>query len=215
MFYQSLNLTNRSAHKSRCRRLIFSFLSVVGVALFALCFAPCGKLSACAIKPDSLTNSEADQVRLAQRIDERMDVFARVLERRFAALGINIGAASVKKINKDVEKWGELKQGSPQELMQDVVSVLQSATDNIDDASTREPQKQFLAKALTKLQAAAARTRAQLELLQTKNTDVQVTRLISESFELIDAITAAQAPPPPVNNDKNANETKVKNAKKP
>ena len=53
---------------------------------------------------DYMTDAEIELVRDAQDIDARIGVLSKMIDRRFAALGINVGGAAIP--NKETDKWG-------------------------------------------------------------------------------------------------------------
>ncbi len=154
---------------------------------------------------DSLTDIESDRVRDAQEIDKRVDVFIKIIERRLAMLTDAANAPASKQAQKDLEKWGELRAGTQSELIGDIVGVLNSAIDNIDDASSREPQKKLLPKALQKLQTATNRFVPQLTALRGQTQDADVRRLIDESMELAASINEAKVSAAPSTNEPKKN----------
>ncbi|MCP9493414.1 MAG: hypothetical protein MSG64_03055 [Pyrinomonadaceae bacterium MAG19_C2-C3] len=138
---------------------------------------------------DWLTDEEDMRVREAQEIDKRIDVFVKVIERRLSAL--KGSPAASKQNRKDTEKYGELRTGTPPELLSDIVRALNAAVDNIDDASSRPAQKILLPKAFEKLQAAARTHRAQFSTLRDNTKDTDALRLLDQSIEITDSIIAA------------------------
>ncbi len=139
---------------------------------------------------DWLTDEEDMRVREAQEIDKRIAVFVKVIERRLNAL---TGSPAASKQNrKDTEKYGELRTGTPPELLSDIVRALNAAVDNIDDASSRPAQKLLLPKAFEKLQAAARQHQTQFSTLRESTKDADALRLIEQSIELNDSIIAAR-----------------------
>jgi hypothetical protein len=135
-------------------------------ALFACLVAGISLLSAndltrAAVARDHLTPLEVEQVRLAQLLDKRIEVFIKVAERRLLLL-TDPHAAANKQVQKDVEKWGELPTGTRAELFTDISKILDEAITNIDDVAARDANNRLLPKALRKLAAASTRFIAQL-----------------------------------------------------
>jgi hypothetical protein len=85
---------------------------------------------------DHLTEMEVELVRDAQRIDERMKVFVRAVDRRFFAL--NNLASPNKQTEKDLDKWGELPTGTRRQLLVDIERLLDEAISKIDDVAARD-----------------------------------------------------------------------------
>lgn len=140
---------------------------------------------------DWLTDEEDMRVREAQEIDKRIGVFVKVIERRLSALTGSPATAS-KQSRKDAEKYGELRTGTPPELLSDIVRALNAAVDNIDDASSRPAQKTLLPKAFEKLQTAARQHQAQFSALRDGTKDTDALRLLDQSIEITDSIIAAR-----------------------
>lgn len=84
---------------------------------------------------DYMTEEEIELVRDAQDIDLRMTVLTQMIDRRFTALGIEIGGW--KQREKDLEKWGEAPAGSRTELFSDIRKLLEKAIDDLDVIAER------------------------------------------------------------------------------
>lgn len=127
---------------------------------------------------DYLTDEEIELVRDAQQMDKRVEVLTKAVDRRFAALGLNVGGEPPKKS----EAWGDPPKGTRTELLSDIKKILQKAADDIDNLATRpdsmvvEPPepgqkkpknqmgfKEIITLAVNKLAAAAARYRPVVE----------------------------------------------------
>jgi acyl-CoA reductase-like NAD-dependent aldehyde dehydrogenase len=123
-----------------------------------------------AARRDYLTPKEEDQVKEAQIIDKRIEVFIKAAERRLQVL-TNSNAAPGKQAQKDLEKWGELPTGTRAELIMDIANILDAAITNIDDVAVRDEKNALIPKALRKLAEAATRFQPQLASMreQTKN----------------------------------------------
>ncbi|MDT5062976.1 MAG: hypothetical protein QOH63_3435 [Acidobacteriota bacterium] len=139
--------------KSKFYRASLAFLFVFSVATSTLALHHA--------KRDYLTPKEEDQVKEAQIIDKRIEVFIKVAERRLLVLA-DSSAAESKQAQKDLEKWGELPKGTRVELIMDIANVLDAAITNIDDVATRDERNPLIAKALRKLAGAATRFQSQL-----------------------------------------------------
>jgi acyl-CoA reductase-like NAD-dependent aldehyde dehydrogenase len=114
-----------------------------------------------ASRRDYLTPKEEDQVREAQIIDKRIEVFIKAAERRLQAL-TNSSVAPGKQAQKDLEKWGELPTGTRAELIMDIANILDAAITNIDDVATRDEKNALIPKALRKLAEAVTRFQPQI-----------------------------------------------------
>ena len=78
-----------------------------------------------------MTEEEIELVRDAQDIDVRIDVLIKMIDRRFAALGIDVGGWE--HAQKDSDKWGVNPSGTRLELLSDIKKLLQKAIDDIDN----------------------------------------------------------------------------------
>jgi hypothetical protein len=161
--------------------------------LIAVCYG-----ASAAPKRDHLTPLEADQVREAQIIDKRIEVFIKAAERRLLLL-TNPNAASLPQSAKELEKWGELPKGTRTELLADLAGILDEAITNIDDVAMHDANSRLLPKALRLLAAASTRFINQLTPMreQSKNeTEREALEQALENAQLI--IEAAGKLPPDV-----------------
>lgn len=101
-------------------------LSLVGVVIFTS--------QASAQRRDFMTEPEVEIIRDAQDIDTRIEVLARMIDRRFAVLGIGVNGWKDSKKESDV--WGELPKGTRLDLFSDIKKLLQKAVDDIDNLSS-------------------------------------------------------------------------------
>src|SRR4029077_7896121 len=107
---------------------------------------------------EHLTPEEIEQVKDAQVLDKRIDVFIKAADRRMLVLsGSSPDAATAKQLKKDSETWGELPKGSRAELIGDIAGIFDEAITNIDDVSSRDEKNPLIPKSLHKLAAAASR----------------------------------------------------------
>ncbi len=86
---------------------------------------------ACAQRHDYMTDEEVEIIRNAQDIDTRIDVLTKMIDRRFAVLGIDVGGW--KGPSKDTGEWGPPPKGERIELFSDIKRLLQKAIDDIDN----------------------------------------------------------------------------------
>ena len=84
---------------------------------------------------DYFTPEEVELIRDAQAIDRRIDVLTHAIDRRFAALKIDVGGAQIP--DKEKGLWGEMPKGTRFELFVDIKRILQKAIDDIDNISER------------------------------------------------------------------------------
>jgi acyl-CoA reductase-like NAD-dependent aldehyde dehydrogenase len=159
------------------RKYLVPFLLLVAVSL--------NSIQVCAQR-DHLTTQEADLVREEQQLDRRMGVFIKAIDRRLLAIS-NPNAETLKEVKKDSEKWGLLPTGTRAELLRDISKIIDEAITNIDDASTRDSQKEFFAKAVRKMAEASTRFISQLRALQT-GTDERERETIEEATENLQLI---------------------------
>lgn len=84
-------------------------------------------------KRDYFTAEEIELIRDAQQIDHRIGVLVTAVDRRFAALKIDVAAGKIK----DQDKWGPQPVGTRAELLYDIKNILQKAIDDVDNLSSR------------------------------------------------------------------------------
>ncbi|MCA1626176.1 MAG: hypothetical protein LC768_17225 [Acidobacteria bacterium] len=105
---------------------------------------------------------ETELVREMQEIDKRTEVYVKAINRRFLVL--NKDSSQAKKIEKDLEKWGELPTGTRTQLLLDIEKILQEAVDNIDNVAERDVKSELLPKAVRVLADASNRFLPQLKI---------------------------------------------------
>ncbi|MBV9242492.1 MAG: hypothetical protein JO314_10840 [Acidobacteria bacterium] len=200
----------------------FVFLAALGALLFLPTKTLCQR--------DYFTPEEIELIRDAQRIDQRIDVLTHAVDRRFAALNVDVKAPPFKE-EKD-KTWGVAPTGSRLELLIDVKSILQKAIDDIDNLSERpssmpieEPDPNVKPKknekkppgfaelfpiAVRSLAAAAERYGPALKIELDKSKDPSEKGAIMDSLEMCDEIVASVAklpagPATPADPKKNKN----------
>ncbi|MBA2378465.1 MAG: hypothetical protein H0V76_02685 [Blastocatellia bacterium] len=142
------------------RRLIFSVAVVFGVLVL---FAGTSD----AQRRDYMTDDEIELVRENQVLDARVTVLVRMIDRRFTALGINVGGSKPR----SSEVWGPEPTGTRLELFTDVRKLLEKAIDDIDGIAERGhgpyvPEKnrdRIVPKAMDELTKAARRYQPALQ----------------------------------------------------
>jgi len=158
---------------------------------------------------DYMTDDEIELVRDAQDIDTRVDVLTKMIDRRFAALKIDVGGAAIP--SKETSKWGPAPTGTQTELLDDIKRLLEKAIDDIDntamhptdyaaDKSRSEKQKakdaQRFPSAVRNLAVAAHRYEPPLKTLADKTTDEKQKGLILAALDFCDEIIAASTKVP-------------------
>jgi hypothetical protein len=108
------------------RRISVFFLLLMAGTVFCT--------SAAAQRRDFMTEAEIEIIRDAQDIDARVAVLTRMIDRRFAVLGIEVNGW--KAARKESEVWGDLPKGSRLELFSDIKKLLQKAVDDIDNLAS-------------------------------------------------------------------------------
>ncbi|MGH9949746.1 MAG: hypothetical protein ACRD6X_21470 [Pyrinomonadaceae bacterium] len=90
-------------------------------------------------KRDYLTEAEIEIVRNNQDVDLRIAVLARMVDRRFAVIGIQTGGK--KPSGKSSDEWGEEPKGTRLEILTDIRQLIEKAIDDIDTLVGRLPEK--------------------------------------------------------------------------
>jgi hypothetical protein len=154
-------------------------------------------------KRDHLTPQEADLVREAQLLDQRIAVFIHAVERR-VVLVTGEASSPGKKKQKEAEKWGEPPTGTRAELLGDIARILDEAITNIDDVAAREDANQkVLQKALRALSQAANQFVVELQLLRDKTKGSDERDVLEQALESAQEVIEAAGKLP--------QETKAKN----
>ena len=150
-----------------------------------------------------MTAEEVELVRENQNIDLRIDVLVKMIDRRFAALGIDAGSAKPAKKDKDIE-WGEVK-GTRLQLFTDIRDLLQKSVDDIDDVAMHNDvglaenkmSGPLFPKAVRSLAAAAERFLSPLNKNLESANDEVLKGVLEKSIELCGSIIEAQKRLPP------------------
>ncbi len=146
-----------------------------------------GEASAQSQKRDHLTEQEVDQVREAQEIDKRIEVFIKAADRRILVL--TDPNATQKK--KEEEVWGPLPTGTKAELLSDYKRILEEAEEKLDDLFSRDPKNDLLKKALQKFKQGANKQIPQLRALASQMTEKKDQRALEEAIEEAETVTKA------------------------
>ena len=169
----------------------------------------CSLLTAFAQR-DYFTPEEVEMIRDAQQIDQRVDLLVKLIDRRFAAMNIDVGAGKV--LSKDSEKWGTIA-GERSDYFFDIKRIMQKAIDDIDNLSERpdsmvvdvpDPKDKDRAKkppnfgdlfpkAVRNLAHAAARWKPPLATALAASKDDRERGSILDSIDMCDEIIASVA----------------------
>lgn len=178
-------------------KLQLLFLLTIGVAFV---FMP----STASAQRDYFTAEEVELVREAQKIDDRINLLTKIIDRRFDALKVDVHGAKIS--SKEQDKWGVLPESSRFQLLLDIKRILQKAVDDIDSLAERpdsailpdpddKKAKQSFAdlfpKAVKALGAAAQRYQPALKAELDKTNAASETGSILDSLEFCDQIIAA------------------------
>ena len=137
--------------KMKNNNLRFTFFALTAIFCVTLVFP----YSVSAQRRDHLTEMETELVREMQEIDKRTEIYIKALERRFLVL--NKDSSQSKKVEKDLDKWGELPVGNRTQLLLDIEKILQEAVDNIDNVAEHDMKSELLPKAVRVLAEASNR----------------------------------------------------------
>jgi len=119
---------------------------------------------------DHLTELEVDQIKEAQVLDKRIEVFVKAVERRMRVItGSTTDTAKQQK--KDTEVYGDLPTGTRAELVGDIAKILDEAVTNIDDVSAHDEKNPLIPKALRILAKEVTHVVEQLRPLQAQAKD--------------------------------------------
>lgn len=166
----------------RAARIFFFCLSVL---LLSSSFAA-------AQKRDNLTPQEDEIVREVQEADLRMEIYAKVIDRRLAALsGGNLPQS--KKAEKDAEKWGDLRRGTRVELLSDIEKTLQEAVNKINDIAERDAKNPLFPKAVRTLARDCSRWLPTFKTLQESAAEERERALLAATIDLANQVIEASA----------------------
>ncbi|MEW6206914.1 MAG: hypothetical protein AB1631_01005 [Acidobacteriota bacterium] len=143
------------------------------------------------IPGDYLTEEEDDQVRKAQRPDERMKAFMKIADRRIAALQgeKTVDPADKKakeKADQEVREWGALPKLSCEQILRHYARAVSESIAKLEDAHERNPKDSAIPRALTVLRDSTDR---HLPILRSLSSEVKGER---ESEALSAAIAEAE-----------------------
>lgn len=197
------------SEKLKVKKAVFGglFRSLPGYLIFFLSlFTIHFSLStAASAQRDYLSDQEIEVIREAQEIDKRIAVLTQIIDRRFAALTIDVGASKIP--IKGSDDWGAPPQGTRFEMLFDIKRILQKAIDDIDSIAERPdsailPDKdekrpktyaELFPKAVHILAAAATRYRPALKAELDRAKTGAETGSILDSLDHCEQIIAAAA----------------------
>ncbi len=157
-----------------------------------------------AAQRDYFTAEEVELIRDAQKIDDRIAVLTKIIDRRFDALNLDVQGAKIS--TKDAENWGVLPESTRFQLLIDIKRILQKAIDDIDTLSERpdsailpEPDDKkarqsfadLFPKAVRTLASAARRYQPALKAELDKPNNGAEKGSVLDSLEFCDQIIAA------------------------
>jgi len=159
--------------------------------------------AAASAQRDYFTPEEVELIRDAQAIDKRIDILTHAIDRRFAALKVDVGGGKISE--KEIKLWGEIPQGTRFDLLVDVKRILQKAIDDIDNLAERPdsaiiPDKDdkkaegyaiIFPRAVRNLATAAKRYQPALKAELDSTKDGMAKGPILDSIEMCDEIIAA------------------------
>lgn len=171
--------------------------AAIATAAILLLFVSTGV--ATAQRRDYLIEQEIELVRENQDIDRRISVLVRMIDRRFAALEIEVGGWKPR--DRDLAEWGELPESRSVDLWWDIRQLLTKAMDDIDSIAERDahalPQNRtggrLFPKAVKMLEEAARRYLEPLKSASEGQIDERERGLILNSVELCEQVIAAAA----------------------
>ena len=177
--------------KSKFKILTFSdgkSLLAVVTLLFTIF---CALQSVSAQGRDHLTEMEVELVRDAQEIDRRMEIFVKAIDRRFLVLNNDVSQA--KRIEKDLDRWGELPTGTRLQLLIDIEKLLDEAISKIDDVAERDMKSDIFPVAVHILADGANKFLPQLKSHLDKTTDEKEKGAIIGAIDFCNQIIEASA----------------------
>lgn len=145
-------------------------LYLPAAALLVFCFLAATP----AQKRDHLTKEEIELIRDVQEVDLRMELFAKAIERR---LWVIEGAEKLdqnqkKRVEKDIEKWGDLPTGTEAQLLSDIGKILNEAIDKLDDVYANDPKSELIPFAYQTIADYSEALLPRLAVLSEKTSDV-------------------------------------------
>jgi hypothetical protein len=175
---------------------------VLGLLALAVLLSP----ARAAAQRDYFTPEEIEMIRDVQQIDMRTDLLIKIIDRRFAAAGIDAGGTKIPA--KDDAKWDAIA-GTRGDMLFDIKRILQKAIDDIDnvashpdalvydpadpDHTTKKNFSSLFPKAVRNLAAASERWKPVLNTALAKASDEKERGSILDSIEMCNDISASVA----------------------
>jgi hypothetical protein len=154
------------------------FMLLIGLLTISLL-----SFTANAQKRDNMTNEEDLIIREVIEIDERMQVFVKIIDRRLFAL-TDPNAKTSKQAQKDTNNdWGELRTGTIGELFWDIQKTLDEAIGKIDDVAERDQKNPLFGKAVHILSKGCEKWQPQFKTFLDKTADDKDKGLILNSAD--------------------------------
>ena len=149
--------------------------------------------SAFAQSKDHLSPKEIELIRFYQRIDTRMEIYVKAVERRLLSIsGIQtLSAKERKQLQKDKKKWGELPQGSQGRLLTDIEKIIDEAINKIEDVADRNPDSDHFKKAVHILADGSKGFIPRLNAISENTRSIRERALISSSIKNCNLIIEA------------------------
>ena len=174
---------------------------IIATTIFFLSGLLAGNVSA--QRRDYMTDEEIELVRENQDIDKRINVLTKMIDRRFSAMGVDVGGWKV--TEKEQAVWGEIRTGTRSQFLLDVRQLLQKAIDDIDDVAMHnentltqnKTEGLLFPAAVRSLAGAANRYLPQLKAILQKTTDERDRGMLLASIEHCEAIVEAAVKLPP------------------
>ncbi len=178
------------------KRSVIGLLSLLVLISFSASFAD-GQ------RRDYMTDEEIEIVRDAQDIDLRIAVLVQMVDRRFEAIGVPSGGSKIKE--RDLEKWGAMRETSKSQAYAEIRAILQKAADDIDDIAGRNDISQtqnkmegkLFPKAVRFLAAASVRYIPRLQAAEASTELAGERGNLQTSLELAESIIEAAKKLPP------------------
>jgi hypothetical protein len=139
------------------------------------------------IPGDYLNEEEDDQVRKAQKPDDRAKVFMKIADRRLAAItGVKVDPTdkkAQKKAEEEEREWGPLPKLSRADLLGHYARAIEELIAKLEDAHERNPKSSDLPRALVVIKDATERQLQILRALSPETKDEAEARALATAIE--------------------------------